>query len=103
MNLRPRSARIADMAGPVIGWTLAVALAILGVVVAVNGCKARSSEAHGALESQGMTNIDLGGASLRSCDTSETSRKFTATNPAGRRVTGTVCCGLIGKACTVRW
>lgn len=74
MNLRPRSARIADLAGPVIGWTLAIALAILGVVVTLNGCKAGAAEARSALESQGMTNVDLGGSSWMSCDGGETSR-----------------------------
>lgn len=103
MSLRPRSARIADKAGPFIAWTVVAVLLLLLTVLAVNGCKVTDGRAREVLEKQGFTNIDLGGASWLSCDRFETSREFIATNSAGKRVSGTVCCGVFGKACTVRW
>jgi hypothetical protein len=56
------------------------------------------------LHRHGFTDIQVGGYDPWSCgndDTSSTS--FVATNPAGIRVRGTVCCGLFTKSCTVRF
>lgn len=39
---------------------------------------------------------------LACADDEATSRAFEATNALGKRVTGTVCCGVV-KACTIRW
>ena len=55
-----------------------------------------------ALDSSGFQNPTLGGANRLACGDGETSRRFTATNPLGKRVEGTVCCGST-KGCTIRW
>jgi hypothetical protein len=102
-DLKPRSARIADSAVKVIGGMLLVVFLAVAGVFAGNGCKTTEAEARGALESHGMTHIELGGAAWFSCEGGEGSREFTAINPNGKRVAGTVCCGIFGKGCTVRW
>jgi hypothetical protein len=57
-----------------------------------------------SLESQGFTDVQIGGYDAWSCGNDDTTAtKFTAKNQAGKRVSGTVCCGLWAKGCTVRW
>jgi len=57
-----------------------------------------------ALKNQGFTDIRPGGYAWFACSGDDTwQTKFTATNPRGERVSGTVCCGLFLKDCTVRW
>jgi len=57
------------------------------------------------LRSAGFQHPTLGGTNAFACDEDEISRRFTATNPLGKQVKGTVCCGAtsIGKGCTIRW
>lgn len=56
-----------------------------------------------ALEKSGYTDIETGGYSWFGCGKDdEFSTKFSAVNPAGVRVSGVVCCGLL-KSCTVRF
>jgi hypothetical protein len=68
------------------------------------GCGVGEGRARDVLEQQGFTAIELGGAATWSCGKDDSqSRRFEATNANGRRVSGVVCCGTWGKACTVRW
>lgn len=95
-------------------WALAGAIAVvvaaLIVIVAGNFVTANLVEvgderALGAIESSGFRDVKLGGADALACSEAESSRHFSATNPRGQRVEGTVCCGLTGlaKGCTLRW
>lgn len=55
------------------------------------------------LEAHGFTEIRTTGYAPFACSKSDDfSTGFLATNPAGKRVEGTVCCGLL-KGCTVRF
>lgn len=57
-----------------------------------------------ALEAQGFKDITFTGYDMWSCGEDDTySTGFTATNVNGQRVSGTVCCGLVAKACTIRY
>lgn len=76
---------------------------VLVLAVALISCTDESS-ARKTLEAHGFTDIKTTGWSPFVCgkdDTTETG--FEAKNQAGQRVTGTVCCGLIFKGCTVRF
>lgn len=54
------------------------------------------------LEGAGYTHIELTGYSLFACSEDDTfSTGFKATGPTGKRVTGTVCAGLL-KGATIR-
>ena len=56
------------------------------------------------LESSGFTEIQTGKHDFFSCGQDDFyATKFTATNPIGKKVKGTVCCGMIVKSCTVRF
>jgi hypothetical protein len=58
-----------------------------------------------AVRAMGLRNPKPHGSALFSCSDSDTilqSEGFEATNMAGERVTGTVCCGWL-KGCTVRF
>jgi hypothetical protein len=88
------------------------ALIVVGLVVWIvafaiegNAVPAGDQRAIDAIEAQGFRDVELGGAAMFSCGKNESSRKFVATNPADKRVEGTVCCGLTGvaKGCTLRW
>lgn len=57
-----------------------------------------------ALTYSGFTDITIHGHSFFACMSDWSATEFEATNPVGlKRVPGTVCCGLLMKACTVRW
>ena len=57
-----------------------------------------------ALESQGMTDIQITGWAPLSCSQQDfSSTGFKAVNPNGKAVKGVVCCGLVFKSCTIRW
>ena len=57
-----------------------------------------------ALQKSGYRNIQIDGWAPFNCGDNDTfSTGFTATNSNGERVSGTVCCGLIFKGCTVRF
>lgn len=67
------------------------------------GCTDEGST-RSTLQKAGFTNISVGGYSWFSCSEDDTTQtEFTATNPRGQRVSGTVCCGLVVKACTIRF
>lgn len=57
-----------------------------------------------ALTKAGYTDIRLQGYDAFACGDDDTSATaFTAKNALGVDVTGTVCCGLVIKSCTIRW
>lgn len=69
----------------------------------LSGCVTGSDEASRTLVNSGFTSIQPGGLDLFACsDDDKTGRKFTAKNPQGILVRGTVCCGVF-KSCTVRF
>lgn len=56
------------------------------------------------LRKSGYTNISTTGYSFLECGEDDTFHTgFVATNSSGQRVTGTVCCGLLLKGCTLRF
>lgn len=56
------------------------------------------------LENAGFTNIRTTGYSMFACGKDDTFRTgFVATNPVGKEVRGTVCCGFLAKGCTIRF
>lgn len=81
------------------GLFLVVAIAVgLGPMSCPNSTQARD-----VLEAEGYTAIETtGGAGTWACGGDGSATGFKATGPTGKRVTGTVCCGLAFKACTVR-
>lgn len=57
-----------------------------------------------ALRKAGFTDVAVTGWKIFSCGEDDTySTGFEAKNPNGDVVTGVVCCGLIVKACTIRF
>jgi hypothetical protein len=80
-----------------------VLCAILFYVFGMGGCEAEDLDALEAIRGQGLTSPTLYGNDLLACADSESSRKFTARNHQGELVHGTVCCGMFGKSCTIRW
>ena len=80
-------------------------ISVVLIVVIMNilwGCTAPDKSTR-ILEEQGFTNVEITGYSLFSCGQDDTfSTGFRATNPAGRKIDGTVCCGVM-KGCTVRF
>lgn len=55
------------------------------------------------LDESGYTNVKLTGYAPFACGKDDDyGSKFEATNPAGKRVKGAVCCGFL-KGCTVRF
>lgn len=56
-----------------------------------------------ALDNQGFTDIQITGYEWLGCGKDDlSSTGFRAKNPAGKPVSGVVCCG-VTKNCTVRW
>lgn len=56
-----------------------------------------------AIESAGLEPVKVGGFSWFTCSDSDNfSTRFTAKNPQGKLVSGTVCCGIL-KGCTIRY
>ena len=67
------------------------------------GCS-NSNDAMRALTNAGYTDISTHGWAPLQCGRDDTfSTKFTATNPAGNRVSGVVCSGLLFKNATIRF
>ncbi len=65
--------------------------------------RTNESGAARALESAGYTNVALTGYAWFACSGDDWSQTgFHALGPTGVATTGTVCCGLIWKNCTVR-
>lgn len=78
-------------------------LFILFTVIILAACT-NSEDARRALTSAGYTNISTGGYDWFACGGDDTyATKFTATNPAGNRVNGVVCSGLLFKSATIRF
>lgn len=72
------------------------------VAAATAGCTNESASRR-ALEAHGFTDIRFTGYRLTGCDEEDSFQTgFVAKNPAGKRVEGVVCCGVL-KACTVRF
>lgn len=58
----------------------------------------------GAAERAGLTNVSVGDTAIFSCGRDDSlARQITATNSRGQRVQAVVCCGMVLKACTVRY
>jgi hypothetical protein len=77
-------------------------LCAMAALVAMAGCTTEGPSRK-ALESAGFSKIELKGWSAFACSEDDTFRtKFEATNPAGARVAGVVCCGW-WKNCTIRF
>lgn len=73
------------------------------VLVMLSGCT-DDSNTRRTLEDAGYSNISTGDYSWWTCGDDDTfATQFTATNPAGKRVSGTVCCGWLTKGCTIRF
>ena len=67
------------------------------------GCTSESRTTS-TLEKGGFTDIKTGGWDIFACAGEDWfSTKFEATNTLGKRIEGTVCCGLILKSCTIRY
>ncbi len=77
-------------------------IVLLISILTVIGCTDESGTIH-ALQSQGFTNVQTTGYEPFACGQDDNfSTGFVATNPAGNRVSGVVCCGMF-KGCTVRF
>ena len=78
-----------------------IALVLL-LLVFIAGCTDHDATKE-TLEKAGYTEITTGGYDVFGCGKDDFfSTKFEATNPAGQKVSGTVCCGIF-KKCTVRF
>lgn len=55
------------------------------------------------LQAHGFTDIQTTGYALGCSDSDTFATGFEATNAQGARVSGTVCCGVFLKGCTVRF
>jgi hypothetical protein len=87
-----------------VGAALAIGV-VVWLFVTTGLVEVSDDRARKALESSGFRSVKLGGTDALVCAEGESSRHFAATNPQGKRVEGTVCCGLTGlaKGCTLRW
>lgn len=73
------------------------------VALLLTGCT-DVDETNRVLKSQGYTGINITGHEFFSCSSDDfSSTGFSATNAAGRQVSGVMCCGMFFKSCTVRW
>jgi hypothetical protein len=76
---------------------------LLLLCLVLSGCFTDSGEATRALDNQGFKDIQFSGSDFFACSKGDkTGLSFTATNSNGKRVSGTVCCGVF-KSCTIRW
>lgn len=70
---------------------------------ALAGCT-QADRATELLHQQGYTDVQITGYNGFACGRDDTyATGFTATNPAGNRVSGTVCAGLFFKGATIRF
>ena len=77
--------------------------ATFAAAVALLSCT-DESESTRALDAYGFTDVHFTGYEFFSCGERDFSHTgFTAKNAQGRPVAGVVCCGLLFKACTVRF
>lgn len=78
-------------------------IAVMITTVALYGCS-NKEDAVRALESSGYSEVVVTGWKPFSCDEKDFfSTGFKAKNPAGKRVSGVVCSGLLFKNATVRF
>ena len=78
-------------------------LALLAVLLLTSSCTTDSDDARKTLYKAGFTDVQVGGVDLFSCGEHDyMGRKFTAKNPQGVVVDGTVCCAML-KKCTIRF
>lgn len=74
----------------------------LGLLL-LTGCTNESATVE-TLQKAGFRDIRTTGYAWLACGDDDTfATKFQARNPTGQLVNGVVCCGLIGKGCTIRW
>jgi len=94
--------RNAGIAALVLGGLVVAGISLF---VSSNLVQAADDRVLEAIRASGLRNPRLGGADALACADAESSRHFTATSSQGKRVEGTVCCGLtrVGKGCTIRW
>jgi len=77
-------------------------LFVLGIMIMLIGCTSKK-DTERALKAQGFTNIKVRGYDMLGCSKDDTFHtKFTATNPAGIEINGTVCSGFL-KSATIRF
>jgi hypothetical protein len=77
-------------------------LLVLALALTATACTDNEGATR-ALESMGMSDIQLTGYEWTTCSDSDTFHTgFRATNQAGKKVSGVVCCGWF-KDCTVRF
>lgn len=75
----------------------------IAAVLASLGCT-NETDSGRALESYGFSDVRYTGYVWFACGKDDFSHTgFTANNAAGHPVSGVVCCGLLFKACTVRF
>ena len=80
-----------------------VILIVLVMLGLVTGCTDEGSSRK-TLRNAGYSNITFTGWSPLVCGQDDMfSTGFTAKNPTGQIVSGTVCCGLVAKGCTIRF
>lgn len=78
-------------------------LVVLAAIAMVAGCT-DDTAARRTLEAAGFSDVVTTGYDLVACGQDDfSSTGFRARNPQGRVVTGVVCCGLVVKACTIRF
>jgi hypothetical protein len=81
-------------------------LRILSIIIIIFGLMPWTDEegTQKALRYSGFTNVRTNGHSFFTCMSDWSATEFYATTPVGlKKVSGTVCCGLLMKACTIRW
>lgn len=90
--------RSSDFTALVLGIILVVLIVAFATAVTTS-----ADEAHQTLSSAGFTDVVVGDWAFFACGRDDKrGREFTATNPAGKHVSGVVCCGIL-KSCTVRF
>lgn len=74
------------------------------LLLIVSGCMCTTeSGTIETLHKAGFTDVQTDGYAFFACSEDDTfATRFVATNPAGQRVGGAVCCGLM-KNCTIRF
>ncbi len=77
--------------------------ALLIVVFIMSGCTSKT-DANRALDAAGYSDITIGGYSWFDCSKDDFYHtEFTAKNPSGKYISGTVCSGLLFKSATIRF
>lgn len=78
-------------------------LLLVLLVLPLAGCFTDPDNSTRTLDNLGFTKIEIGGYDAWSCGDDYTYHtKFTAINPNGKKVSGTVCCGFF-KGCSVKF